>query len=161
MNPGHIEAMTNEGKTLITIHRYQEAVALFDRAAKLAPNHSTIYPDWCGAYAMLGNYDLAEEKCLKALELSNAAINESSFNAYLNLTYVYRKTHRSPQAVDILQKLTKQFPENLLIRSKLAGALFEVGEARQAQLIAEAVLARNATDEQALEIVKKVRLKKE
>ena len=135
LKPDHIMAMVNEGKVLIKMNQLPEAIEVFSRASALSPRNPSIFSEWCAAYAFQERYDFAEEKCKKAIELSSNDKNDTYLNSYLNLSFIYQKTQRPAEAVQVLQKLSRTFPQELSIQKRLSSALQEEGESKQTPII--------------------------
>jgi tetratricopeptide (TPR) repeat protein len=64
---GEAKMLTNEGNALLKLHKNNEAIAAYTRAASLDPNPATAYFNLCATQYNTGNVEGALEACDKAI----------------------------------------------------------------------------------------------
>jgi tetratricopeptide (TPR) repeat protein len=103
--------------------RYDEALELFDRALKIAPNSGEIHASRSSTLISLDRLNDAEQACQRAIE-----IDSSLWLPYLNLGVIHQRLGDEPAALAMFEKAHAIHPTEPEIRFKLGYAQLARGQ---------------------------------
>lgn len=106
LKPDRPDPYVGVGVTLVSLKRYEEAVALLGGVIDLDKNLAAVYLPLGFAEMMTGRHTEAEKHLLRALELSNPPL------AHIYLANVYEQLGRHERAVHHLQTYLKENPDS-------------------------------------------------
>ena len=113
-DPTHIHAMRGKARTLMQLDQYNEALAIFNEAIALEPNFGGTYANRAILYDRMGQYELALNDYLKALQLDP----EISEGPHWLTRFLRKQAEKPPSIADraghILRELEKPESERLL-----------------------------------------------
>jgi len=147
------------GSLLSSYSRVEEGLEHLERGLELSPNKQSIYFEIGSIYINNGQYDKAFEILKRAYELEPrydrakklyilsaifaekedqveealGPIIDSGIDFDMNFANAYKKKGDTNMAIQILEKLVENKPDNLQYRVSLAAVYFEVGQNTKAQ----------------------------
>jgi len=142
------------GSLLSSYSRVEEGLEHLERGLELSPNKQSIYFEIGSIYINNGQYDKAFEILKRAYELEPrydrakklyilsaifaekedqveealGPIIDSGIDFDMNFANAYKKKGDTNMAIQILEKLVENKPDNLQYRVSLAAVYFEVGQ---------------------------------
>jgi tetratricopeptide (TPR) repeat protein len=106
---GKAQAMILESRELRRIE-----TGLLANEAKLLPDNASVQYRYGLSLYLIGE----EDKAVAALERANE-LEPDTFEIMLRLALLYKKRHAWPQAIDTLERLLKQQPDNEMLKHVL------------------------------------------
>jgi RNA polymerase subunit RPABC4/transcription elongation factor Spt4 len=104
---GEAEALNQQGIAAYEAERFDEAIALFQRAVALDPNNATFHCNLAVAYGELRRDDEAFAEYQTTLEL-----NPSNVRALVDLGYLYSEQERYEEARDCWERAIRAAPDS-------------------------------------------------
>jgi predicted TPR repeat methyltransferase len=138
LDPGHTDSLYLLGTLCAEGGRFDEALALLQRAAATAPASPMIHNNLGSIHLMRGDLAPAADCYQRALRLDPALVE-----AQQNLGVVLRRLGRHDEAINWLRRAIAVRPGLLEARCNLAGALLDSGQGGQARGELEAALRLN------------------
>lgn len=126
--PNDLEVLVSLGLSYLHLERYVQAHEALAKAHQLAPNRGEI-DDYLGVALMnLGRIDEAEQVLLRAVQDLSYRAREM---AYFHLGMVYKKQHREPEMVAVMEKALALKPTFVSAHGMLAGYYGSKGQYEQ------------------------------
>ena len=107
-NPADVAAWRNLGRTLSDLHRYQEAIACYDRATALAPDYAANWIDRARAMSAAGRRAATLPYIDKAL-----ALDPEDVEAWTRCAYALSDLQRFAEASEASDRALALDPENI------------------------------------------------
>jgi len=108
--------LVNKGNCLLKLHRVEDALAAYEKAAPLSPNPGTAYFNLCATYYNTGNTATALIACDKAIEFDPGKADAYFIKGSLlvaETTFADGKNNAPPGTVETLNKYLVLAPNGL------------------------------------------------
>jgi tetratricopeptide (TPR) repeat protein len=130
LDPDSFVAVYNLGVTAFQQQREEEAIALYEQAIEMNPNH----PLAAAAYNNLGTVQLDRGETEQAITRWEQAVAASpaQFEARFNLASQYLEQGRSGDAIPLLEQAARLAPNHEMLHIRLGGAYMEAGRGEDA-----------------------------
>lgn len=138
LDPGHVDSLYLLGTLCAEGGRFDEALALLQRAAAAAPASPMIHNNLGSIHLLQGDLSRAAACYERALQIDPGLVE-----AQQNLGVVLRRLGRHAEAINWLNRAIMARPGLLEARCNLAGALLDSGQGEQARSELEAALRLN------------------
>ena len=117
-HPDSVEFLLREAQLLAMVDRYNEALAILDKAEMITPTDADLFMIRGSIYSQQQKFELAIENFNKAIPLA-----DELDLLYLNLAYVYESWGDYDKAINYLALCLEDNPENEVAMYELAFCL--------------------------------------
>ncbi|MBK7431948.1 MAG: tetratricopeptide repeat protein [Bacteroidetes bacterium] len=114
-HPDSVEFLLREAQLLAMVDRYNEALAILDKAEMITPTDADLFMIRGSIYSQQQKFELAIENFNKAIPLA-----DELDLLYLNLAYVYESWGDYDKAINYLALCLEDNPENEVAMYELA-----------------------------------------
>jgi tetratricopeptide (TPR) repeat protein len=145
-SPRHCQFL---GESLRGQGRFDEAIALFQRALETGAERASLHADLAMAYAGKQDYQQAERHFSKSLD-----IDPFNPKTYYDLSEAIRRQGEADRAMEILRAGLQIAPDHAMLHYNLARCLVAQGDTRAAIEELRVVLSIDSRNQLALELLK-------
>lgn len=130
---GEANTLVGYGDNLLMQKNYRAAIAQYQQAIKIKPDHTGALVNLAIAYSMTGNGD----KGMQVLESALASAGMQKGTIYFNMADIQRRQGKYDQAIENYKKAIGTEVEQDLVFQRLGSLYLEIGNLEEARLALE------------------------